>query len=118
MAYILSSTTIKRPNAMEVINSTQLAENRTLDGTNHRDYFGDSKRIWTLTYVNTKKADYDTLNAIYLTYLSSGAAVTWQITETNYTVSSTTVHVDLIERGFSIKGSDYLSDFDLVLKEV
>lgn len=118
MAYLLSATTIKRPNAMEVSNSTQLAENRTLDGTINRDYFGSNKRVWALRYVNTKKADYDTINTIYQAYLSSGTAVTWEITETNYTVSSTTVHVDLLERGFSVKGGDYISDFDLVLKEV
>ena len=117
MAYVLSGSNIRRPTSLEVSNSTQLAENRTLQGDVTRDFFGDNKRVWVLNYRNTNSSDFTTINNIYTTYLSSGTLVTWQITETNYTVASTNVHVDLVQRGFSVKGTDYLSDFDLVLKE-
>lgn len=117
MSYVLNGTTIRSPNEMQENNSTQVAQQRTLSGAVNRDYFGSNKRIWTLAYRTAKKADYDTINTIYQAYLSTGTAVSWQVTETNYTVSSTTVHVDLVERGFSILGESYLSDFDLILTE-
>lgn len=118
MAYILSATNIRRPTELEEENSTQVAQHRTLDGSYRRDYFGSKKRIWMLSYQNTNKTDYDTINTIYNTYITTGTAVSWQVTETNYTVSATTVHVDLRVRNFSIKGTDYISDFDLILTEV
>jgi hypothetical protein len=117
MSYLLSSTSIRSPLSIDESNSTQVAQNRTLAGTVTRDYFGSNKRVWTLEYRNTKKADYDTINTIYTAYLASGTAVTWSSTETNYTISSTSVHVDLQVRKFSMSGSDYISDFTLILTE-
>jgi len=115
--YILDGTEIRAPHEFEERNSTMVAENRTLDGSISRDYMGDNKRVWRLEYRNTKKDDYDEINTIYQSYLSAGTAKTWAVTETNYTVSSTSVHVDLLDRGFSIRGESYISDFDLILTE-
>lgn len=117
MSYILSGTTIRAPYEFSEKNSTQVAVQRTLDGSIHRDYFGSNKRIWELSYTNCKKTDYDTIKAIYDSYLALGTAKTWQITETNYTIAVTNVHVDLLERGFTVRGSTYLSDFTLTLTE-
>lgn len=116
--YLLDSITIRRPNQFTETNNTQVAQNRTLYGTNTRDYFGSNKRVWVLDFTIVKKADYDVIKAIYDSYLSTGTAKTWEVTETNYTISQTSVHVDLVERGFTIKGTDYLSDFTLTLTEV
>lgn len=117
MSYILAGSTIRAPHDFEESNSTQVAQNRTLSGAITRDYFGSNKRVWTLNYENCKTTDFTTINTIYQTYLSTGTAQTWQVTETNYTVASTNVHIDLIQRGFSIRGSDYLSNFTLTLTE-
>lgn len=117
MSYLLAATQIKAPDTLNETNSTQVAQQRTLSGAVGRDYFGSNKRVWTLQYKNCKKSAYDTINAIYQTYLSTGAAVSWESTEANYTVSATTVHVDLLTRGFSVQGSDYISDFTLTLVE-
>jgi len=117
MSYLLDGTTIRSPQSFSESNNTQVAQNRTLDGSVSRDYFGDNKRVWTLDYSNTNKTAYDVIKAIYDSYLSTGTAKSWQVTETNYTISATTVHVDLVERGFSIRGTDYLSDFTLTLTE-
>lgn len=115
--FLLDGSEIRRPVSIRESNSTQYAQNRTLDGSISRDHFGNNKRIWTLEYRNAKKADYDTIKAIYDLYLSTENTKTWQITESNYLVSSTYVHVDLEERGFSVKGTDYISDFTLILTE-
>lgn len=117
MSYILSGSTLRAPYSIRDTNSTQVAQNRTLSGAVTRDYFGSNKRIWSLEYRNTKKADYDTINTIYQAYLAAGTAVSWSSTETNYTISSTTVHVDLQVRNFTMSGTDYISDFTLTLVE-
>lgn len=117
MAFLLSGTTIRAPFEFEERNSTQVAQHRTLDGSIRRDYFGSNKRVWVLNYRNTKKADYDTIKTIYDSYLLTGSTKTWQVTEPNYTVSSTNVHVEVLERGFSVRGTSYISDFDLILTE-
>ena len=117
MSYVLSSTTIKRPTSLDEDNDTQSAQNRALDGSINRDYFGSNKKIWILRYRNTKKSDYDAIKTIYDAYLASGDAVTWEVTETNYTIAETNVHVDLKARSFSVGGEDYISDFDLILTE-
>lgn len=117
MAYVLDGANIKSPNELTETNSTQVAQLRTLSGAVNRDYFGSNKRVWVLEYRNTVKSNYDTIKTIYDSYLSTGTAKSWQVTETNYAVSSTTVHVDLQERGFRVGGSSYISDFDLILTE-
>lgn len=117
MAFLLSGSTIRAPMEMRETNSTQVAQQRTLSGAVNRDYFGSNKRIWVLEYRNVLKADYDTIKSIYDTYLSTGSARTWQVTETNYTVAETDVHVDLQEREFGVGGSNYISNFTLILTE-
>lgn len=117
MAYLLSGTSIRRPSNFKETNATQAAQQQALNGTVSRDYFGSNKRIWTLDYQNVNSTDYATIKTIYTAYLSGPTVKTWQVTETNYTVSSVNVHIDLLERGFSVKGSDYLSDFTLILTE-
>lgn len=102
---------------MEEKNQTQYAQQKALSGAVGRDYFGSNKRIWTLEYENTKKAAYDTIKTIYDSYLSTGTAKSWEVTETNYAVSATTVHVDLQVRKFTMSGTDYISDFTLILTE-
>lgn len=118
MAYILAGTTLpKGPAAIQESNSTLVAQQRTLSGAVNRDFFGSNKRIWQLDYKNTNTTVYSTIKTIYTNYLSTGTAVSFSSTETNYAISSTTVHVDLLVRSFSIRGNSYISDFSLILTE-
>lgn len=117
MGYILDSTSIRPPSSIEETNTTQVAQVRTLQGNIGRDYFGDNKRVWKLEYNTVNGTDYATIKAIYDSYLATATAKTFEISETNYTVAQTNVHIDLQQRSFSVKGSDYLSDFTLVLTE-
>lgn len=118
MAYVLNGSTIRSPHSVDESNDTLMAQNRALDGSINRDYFGSNKREWRLEYRNVQPSDYNTIKTIYNTYLSTNTAVTWEITETNYTVSQTSVHLSLDERAFRVRGSDYISDFTLILTEV
>lgn len=117
MSYVLGGSTIRPPKSMEEANNTQYAQKKTLSGTVGRDYFGSNKRIWVLHFENCTKTDYDTINAVYQTYLTTGVARTFVVTETNYAISSTNVHLDLNKRGFTIPGLDYISTFDVILTE-
>lgn len=117
MSWILGGVTIRRPSAAAEDNSTQYAQLRTLRGVVGRDYFGLNKRVWKISYKNCKKVDYDAIYAVYNTYLNSGTAQTFQVTDPNYTISSTNVHIDMPERGLSTPGSDYISNFDITLTE-
>lgn len=117
MSYLLNGTEIRRPSSISVGNSTQYAQHRTLDGTISRDYMGNNKRTWILEYENVNVTDFNTINTLYSTYLSNTTPQTWEITETNYTVSSTNVHLNLDERSFGVKGESYISDFRLTLVE-
>jgi hypothetical protein len=117
MSYLLNSSAIRPPASFDEDNGTQFAQQTTLQGSVGRDYFGSNKRVWTLTYENVNVTDYQTIKTIYDSYLATNTAKTWQVTETNYTVSSTYVHIDLTKRSFATKGDSYLSSFTLVLTE-
>ena len=115
--FILNGTAIKAPNSLDETNNTQYAQQRSLQGTINRDYFGLNKRVWKLEYKNVLKTHYDTIKSIYDAYLATGTAVTWVSSETNYTIASTSVHINLDTRGFSVGGEDYISSFALILTE-
>ncbi len=117
MAFLLAGTALKGPQSIQEDNNTQMAVQRTLSGSINRDFFGSNKRIWVLDYKNVNVTAFNVINNIYQTYLSTGTAQTFQVTETNYTVSQTNVFINLQSRGFNVRGSSYISDFQLILTE-
>lgn len=114
--YILGGTNIKRPTDIVESNSTIYVQQRTLDGQFNRDFFGDNKRVWVLSYDYLTKDDYDTIKAIHTTHLSTSSGVSFSINDTNYTVSAT-VLVDINEREFVMRGESYITSIDLILTE-
>jgi hypothetical protein len=117
MPYLLNGVTIKRPATMEESRSKQFAQHRMLEGSVCRDYFGSLKRSWTLKYNKVDPTDYNLILAQYNNYLDTCTTQSWEVTETNYPVSLTYVHVDFNKRGFKIPGSTYISGVELVLTE-
>lgn len=117
MSFLLDAVAIRGPQDFDEDNDTQGAVQRTLDGSVNMDFFGSNKRVWSYNYSNVKPTDYTTINTIYQSYLSTGTTKTWQITEPNYTVALTRVHVKLSNRRFTVRGSSYISDFTLILTE-
>lgn len=116
VAYILNGVTIRGPQRLTETNSTLYAQNRVLPGNVNRDFYGANKRVWILEYRNNPTY-YNVIKSIYDLYLSGGRTISWQVTGDNYSVSSTNVHVDLPERNFSARGTNYLSDYNLTLFE-
>lgn len=117
MAYLLDGTIIRSPLNIEETTKDLYAQQTTLNNSVNRDYFGSTKRVWVLDYTNTKPNDHTTIKTISDSYKSTGTTKTWQSTETNYTIASTRVHIDLIRRRFNVRGNSYISDFSLVLTE-
>jgi hypothetical protein len=117
MPYYLADDLIRSPSSLSEENNTQFAQNRTLDGGVTRDYFGNIKRVWTLNYDTVNKNDYFTIRAIYNNYLTAKNAINFEITEDNYTILQTQVFMDIPTRDFSVKGTDYLSNFTVTLTE-
>lgn len=117
MAFLLDATTIRRPQNVDEQTVDQYAQQKTLSGAVGRDYFGSTKRVWVLDFVNTNPTDYTTIKNIVDTYKSTGSTKAFESTEANYTVSSTNCHLDLVRRSFNVGGTNYISDFSLVLTE-
>lgn len=117
MSYVLGGATIRSPQSIDATNMTQYAQQKALSGAVGRDYFGSNKRIWILTFENCNQTDFTAINTVYQTYLTTGTAQTFSSTETNYIIASTSVHIDLQKRSFTMAGLDYISDFDLILTE-
>lgn len=118
MAFTLNGSTIKAPQSIaETVDNVQYAQQRTLSGSVNRDYFGSNKRVWKLSYNNISKSYYDTIKTIYDTYSTTGNAVAFVSTETNYAIASTNVHINIDTRGFTVGGEDYISSFTLILTE-
>lgn len=115
--FMLNGTSIKSPTEITEINQTINTVQRTLSGRLTRDMFGSNKRVWRLGYPLVNRQDYDVINSQYQQYLEDESPVTWRISQDNYPITTTFVHVDLIERDFSIRGSGYISAFDLILTE-
>lgn len=117
MSYLLDGAAIRAPHNIEELTDDIFVQHTTLDNTRSRDYMGTTKRRWALDYINTKPSDYDTIKTIWDSYKANAQAKTFQSTETNYTIASTNVHIDLTQRTFSVGGDTYISDFTLVLTE-
>lgn len=115
MSYLLGGTEIPRPQSMSVSRMSQYAQNKTLDGSVNRDYFGEDKLVFVLEYGNLLPADYTTLLGRYDEYIANG--LRFFDTTGEAVVYGTLVHVDLVPREYTVKGSSYISDTTLVLTE-
>lgn len=115
--YLLDSTQIRSPKNLDEQTVDQYAQQKTLSGAVARDYFGSTKRIWTLDYTDTQGSEYQTIKTIVDAYKSTNTLKSFESTETNYTISSTLCHLDLTRRRFSVGGTDYISDFTLIITE-
>lgn len=114
--FILDGVRIKPPYSIKESKNPLMAMSRTMDGSYMRDYFSSTKRVWMLTYVLITTTDYDNIHDLYTAYLEDAQPVTWEINQDNYPVTAN-VHIDMVERTYTVKGSSYISGFDLILTE-
>lgn len=115
--YSIGGQKIKAPQQMKEGRVEQYAQQKALDGSVNRDYFSSregTKRIWTLTYYNILPAAYNVIDAVYTIYKLTDTTQAFVVSDLSI---STDVHMDLVDRDFSVSGNDYLSSFTLVLTE-
>lgn len=113
MSYKLNGVTLPTPKEL----NRQLLETsktvNTLSGGTKKDITNRKER-YNLTYKYLTQAEVTTLLNIY----NLEEEVLFEVDETNLTISPTYVHVDISERGYSLRGVEYREDINLVLTEV
>lgn len=113
MAYILNGTTLKNPIDFQRAPIKVGKENISLTGKTTEDIRNQKER-YTLVFEALSAAERNAIVAIY----ELQAAVTFEVTETNLTIASTNVIVDIESARTYIKGGDYLENLTLNLTEV
>lgn len=113
MAYLLDSTTIKSPNSFKREQIEIGVEHTSIDGETRKSITKRKERF-ILTYENLTQSDASTIISIW----NQEETVDFESTETNNTISATSVHVDIKNRDYRHRGTSYLESFDLILTEV
>lgn len=111
MAYILDGTTLRNPQELEIEELETGVAHETIDGKLKKSVT-NRRRRFVLRYQNLTRTQENTILNIW----NQQDTVTFESTETNLTVASTTVHVEVFRRAFN-RGSEYRSDLSLILTE-
>lgn len=113
MSYTLGSITLPNPKSFSRTLIESGASVITLNGRTKRDIINRKERyvlgyeMLSQTNVNLILSEYNLQQARYFT-----------VSETNLTIPSTLVHIDIADREYNTKGVSYREDFNLILTEV
>jgi hypothetical protein len=111
--YTLGDITLPRPKNMVRRQVETGATVITLDGTTKKDIIS-RKEQFVLEYTLLTQAEVASILGEYNLQTTRNLA----INETNLTVSTTPVHIEIEERQYNTKGNEYREDLTLVLTEV
>lgn len=111
MAYVLDGTTLKAPTDFSRETIETSASNNSIEGRTTKDIMNRKYR-YVLVYNWLSASERNDIITIY----DKEACVTFEVTETNLTISETEVHVDIPRRNYH-KGADYRENFTLILTE-
>lgn len=113
MSYTLGSITLPRPNAFrrEVVEKSSKIV--TLDNTTKKDITGRKERF-VLTYTMLTQAEIASL----LSEFDLLTVRNFTVSETNLTISATSVHIEYDVREYNTGGNEYREDLTLILEEV
>lgn len=113
MGYTLNGTPIPRPQAFDREFIEDAATQVSLTGRVTKD-IRNRREIFTLSYEYLSGADYNVLKSIY----DLLDIAVFESTESNATISATSVHVELSALSYQKSGADYYSNISLKLIEV
>jgi len=108
----LNSQTIPSPQDMQMETIETSVELDTITGKTRRQVFNRKKR-YTLIYNQISQNDVNTLFNI----LDLDTAVDFEYSDTNYSISTTSVHVFIPNENF-LRGASYIERLNLILLEV
>lgn len=113
MSYKLDGTTLPTPKSFFREQIEQSGTIVTLNGYTKKDITNRKERF-TLGFEMLTQAQVSTI----LTIWGDQTTKTFEVDESNLTVSPTTVHIDIKDRSYNTKGEDYREDLKLILTEV
>ena len=113
MSFILGAQTLLNPKSfkrefVETSASNLLIEGKTTKRVENR------KERFTLTYQNLTAAQASSILSEY----DTDETRLFQVTESNLTIATTKVHIDVSTRNYPLTGKAYRHDLTLVLTEV
>ena len=113
MAYTLGDITLPSPVNFKRETLEVSAQNLLLDGTTKKNIVSRKER-YVLEFTFLTQAQ---VNSILSEY-NLKAVRDFAVSETNLTINSTPVHIDIPSREYNTKGEDYREDLVLILTEV
>lgn len=113
MSYTLGDTTLPTPVNFSRKYIETGSKVTTLDGTTSQDIM-NRKEEYVLEFKNLTQAEVGNILSEYNLQTTRNFAVS----ETNLTISSTPVHIDITGREYNAKGNEYREDLVMVLTEV
>ena len=112
MAYTLGGITLPNPKEFKRVQIETASMFTTLNGTLKKDITNRKERF-ILTFRNLSQTNV----TIIVNLWNDQTTKTFQVNESNLTISATTVHIEIENRTYT-KGPDYREDLDLILTEV
>ncbi len=112
MSYILGATTLPNPKEFFREPIEVSVENVSLEGRTTKDIFKRKERF-ILRFQHLTPAQVASILSEYDVETTKD----FEVTETNLTIAATPVHIRITPRDY-MKGSEYRSDFNLILTEV
>lgn len=113
MSYNLGSITLPRPVGLTRETIEKSAKIITLDNTTKKDITGRKERyilefkMLTQTEINTILSEYDLQTTR-----------NFSVSETNLTITSTPVHIEIERRAYNTPGNEYREDITITLEEI
>jgi len=111
--YVLGSLTLPRPNSFERRYIEKSSTVVTLNNTTKRDITGRKEQF----ILGFRMLSQTEINAIIAEY-EMNTSRNFSVSETNLTISSTPVHIEIDRRQYATAGPSYREDVTLILTEV
>ena len=113
MSWTLGGVTLKNPVSFNRKQVEIAKTNLMLDGTSKKDYIRQ-KEVFEIGLEKLTQAQVADIIALF----NGKVAVDFAVSETNLTIASTQVFININERTYATKGNEYRENIKLVLEEV
>lgn len=112
MAWILGDTTLPRPHSFTRQQIEYSTKHDTLTGRTTKD-FRSRKEGYRLLFKYLTQAEVVEILSEY----AKNTLVNFSVSETNLTIASTPVHIEIQSRDYNTPGADFREDIELLLVE-
>jgi hypothetical protein len=113
MAWTLGSTTLPEPKSFQRKFVDKSVFHEMVNGSSKRD-LTSSKEQFMLTFTKLTQA----IVASVLAAKSAHQSLLFEVTDGDLSIASRSVHVDIPDRNYNTKGSEFREDIQLILTDV